>query len=120
MTIQEICEKHGITHVQLAKELNIPMRNMQLWVAGTYTPPEYVLELIARRETALEAQNMNIRDIMAHYGIIQTQLSDELNIPLRTIQQWAAGTRQMKPYIGCMIFAALRSNRKKKRKIKKE
>ena len=53
---------------------------------------------------------MTIKDICIKYGITQTELSRRYNIPLRSIQNWHAGTRQPPEYLVKMIDTLLSNN----------
>lgn len=53
---------------------------------------------------------MTIKDICTKYAISQTELSRRYNIPLRSIQNWHAGTRQPPEYLVKMIDTLLSNN----------
>lgn len=46
---------------------------------------------------------MTIKQIRALHGITQRQLSEELGIPLRTIEDWEAGRRKPPEYLAELI-----------------
>ena len=49
MAIKEIRKACGMTQVEMAKQLNIPLRTIENWDGGQRKPPDYVLELIQYR-----------------------------------------------------------------------
>lgn len=55
---------------------------------------------------------MTIRDIRHQYGLTQQAMSDLLNIPRRTIQEWEAGRRTPPEWVPPLIEHEL--ERKKK------
>ena len=44
-----------------------------------------------------------IKDILIKYNLTQTKLSKELNIPLRTVQNWANEERKPPEYVVYLI-----------------
>lgn len=48
LSISEIRERSGLSQKEFAEFLQIPLRNIQLWEAGTRTPPDYVVNLISK------------------------------------------------------------------------
>lgn len=43
--------------------------------------------------------NMTLKEIRKALGMTQTEFGAFLGIPMRTIQNWEAGTRQCPPYV---------------------
>lgn len=52
---------------------------------------------------------MTIAEIKAASGFTQRQLSEHLEIPLRTIEDWLSGKRSCPPYVLSLIEFRLRS-----------
>ena len=50
---------------------------------------------------------MTINDILAESRLTQAELSRRFGIPLRTVQNWAEGTRQPSEWVVKLIAAAL-------------
>jgi putative transcriptional regulator len=48
MTITEIREMSRLSRAAFSRQYKIPVRTLEDWEAGKRTPPEYVLELLAR------------------------------------------------------------------------
>lgn len=48
MTITEIREMSGLSRAAFSRQYKIPVRTLEDWESGKRTPPEYVLELLAR------------------------------------------------------------------------
>ena len=46
---------------------------------------------------------MTIKELCAKHNTTQTKLSRRFNIPLRTVQNWYAETREVAPYIVDMM-----------------
>lgn len=46
---------------------------------------------------------MTIKEICEKHGIGQSELARRLNIPLRTVQNWAGGQRKPPEYLPAMI-----------------
>ena len=50
---------------------------------------------------------MTIREARIAAGLTQRQLSDTLDIPLRTIESWESGSRTPPPYVEKLIVEKL-------------
>lgn len=46
---------------------------------------------------------MTVRDLLAKHGLTQTDLSKRFGLPLRTVQNWAEGTRTPPDYLVRMM-----------------
>ncbi len=50
-----------------------------------------------------ELAGLPFRDLLKAMGMTQTQCSRRFDIPLRTVQHWAAGDRDCPPYVKLML-----------------
>ena len=55
---------------------------------------------------------MSIKEARILAGLTQKQLSDTLDIPLRTIESWESGNRTPPPYVEKLIVEKLISMKK--------
>lgn len=55
---------------------------------------------------------MTIKDARRKAGLTQKQLSDTLDIPLRTIESWESGSRTPPPYVEKLIVEKLLTMKK--------
>lgn len=55
---------------------------------------------------------MELHELLERYGLTQTTLSRRFNIPLRTVQGWANGTRKAPSYVLGMMEEILREEHK--------
>ena len=58
---------------------------------------------------------MTFKDLKTESGMTQKQLSEFLNVPLRTIENWCSGTSKCPPYVLELIEYKLIHEQKIKR-----
>ena len=56
-------------------------------------------EVHMERKERLEIQTNKLRQIREDLGMNRTQFSHYVDIPLRTLEEWEAGRRQMPDYV---------------------
>lgn len=54
---------------------------------------------------------MDIKDILADYGLTMTELSRLYGIPYRTIQDWNSGKRKAPDYVLTMLNRCLKQDK---------
>lgn len=54
---------------------------------------------------------MTIPDILDVYSLSQTELANRFGIPLRTVQNWAEGTRKPSEWVENLINTVLRQEK---------
>lgn len=104
ITVKTLCDKYHIKPKHLSERFGVSSRTLSAWNAGRSNPLTYVLEMMDEilsfaPERKVPNTEMTIRELSKDYGWTLARLSDRFHIPLRTVENWSAGSRNPPPYL---------------------